>query len=560
MVADRARNTLRQARFLTAGDSVRDFVGRRDRDDLYRIRLGSRSQVALRLGNVQRGAKVRVEIFSAKGAIGRIGRINFSDLTRRQVRQNLTRLGSSSGAIDRTLEAGQYYLRISPQRGESRYRLSVNATPISPSPSPTPAPAPTPVNFSLGWLRQVGTGGNDYAYGIAIDSSGNNIYVSGTTSQVSDAARTDSFVAQYDSSGNVVGASLRRFGSTDDDAAFGVAIDAAGNYTAVGITNLFIDRSNALNSRLDGSLIQFDSSGSQNWQALVESTISIPFLGNRPAGDAVSSVAIDAAGNLYVAGFTGESLSDLAQAFVAKYKPNGDREWLTKYGTNGADAASGVALDAAGNIYITGVRNARLNINSAGNLDGLFTEGDAFVAKFNSSGALQWDETLGTPDQSQIQDYARGIAVTADGTIYIAGQTDGTLAGQTSAGDRDAFIARYSTDGTLGWVKQFGTSSLDEAQGIAIAPDGSVYLSGETNAALFGQTYAGGADSFFAQFASNGDQLSVRQFGTNRNDESYNLRFDDAGNLYVIGQTEGEFAGQTSAGQYDVFIAKYTPQ
>lgn len=557
MVFDRARNTLRQARVLMAGDSVRDFVGSRDRNDLYRIRLGSRSQFSLALGNVQRGARVRVEVFSPRRAIGRIGGIDFSSLTRRQIRQNLTRLGSGTKTLNQTLEAGEYYLRVFPQRGESRYRLTVNATPI-PSDSPTPNPAPAPTNLTRSWIRQFGSSGNDYAYGIAIDNSGNNIYVSGTTPQLSNPARTDSYVTIYDSSGNSA-SGLRRFGSAEDDAAFGIAVDAAGNYSVGGITNLRVDRNNPLNSRLDGSLIQFNSGGTQNWQRLIESSVSIPFLGNSPAGDAVSSVAIDPAGNLYIAGFTGESFADLAQAFVAKYSPTGERQWLTRYGTSGADAASGVALDAAGNVYITGVRNATLNLSSADNLDGLFTRGDAFVAKFNSSGDRQWEASLGTPNQANVQDYARGIAVTSDGTAYITGQTDGTLPEQTSAGGRDAFIARYNTDGTLGWVKQFGTSSLDEGQGIAIAPNGSIYVSGEANASLFGQTYAGGADAFFAQFNANGDRLSVQQVGTNRNDESYNLRFDSTGNLYLIGQTEGAFPGQTSAGDYDAWIAKYTP-
>ncbi|NEQ24893.1 MAG: hypothetical protein F6K28_38515, partial [Microcoleus sp. SIO2G3] len=153
----------------------------------------------------------------------------------------------------------------------------------------------------------------------------------------------------------------------------------------------------------------------------------------------------------------------------------------------------------------------------------------------------------------------RSIAVTAEGTIYITGQTDGTLSGQTSAGGRDGLVARYSTNGTLVWAKQFGTASLDEGQGIAIAPNGSIYVTGETNAALFGQPFAGGSDAFFAQFAPNGDRLSAQQIGTAQADESYNLTIDSAGNLYVIGQTLGTFPGQSSAGSYDAWIAKYTP-
>lgn len=531
MVVDRARNTLRQARKLAAGDSVRDFVGRRDRDDLYRIRLGSRSQFSLQIGNVQRGAKVRAEVFSLKGSIGRIGRINFSNLTRKQ-RQNLTRLGASSTTINRTLEAGQYYLRLSPQRGESRYRLTVNATPIS---APTPPPTSAPLNPISSWIRQFGTGGNDYAYGAAIDSSGN-LYVSGT---FANGSTTDAFVAKYDPNGNRTW--LRSFGSNDSDTAFDVAVDAQGNYYVAGATNV---RLNFLSPNSDGFIAKYDANGNQLWRQTIES--------NRL--DAASSVAIDAAGNAYISGFTKAfpTGGEESQAFVAKYSTTGQREWLTEYGSGAADAAADVALDAAGNVYITGIHNADL----ATDPDQPFTGGDAFVAKFNNGGVRQWDQFL---TSSGGQDYGRSIAVTANGTIYITGQTDGTLPGQTSAGGRDGFIARYSTDGALGWVRQFGTSSLDEGQSIAIAPDSSIYVSGETDRSLFGQTAFGGTDAFFAQFNANGDRLSAQQIGTNRNDESYNLRFDAAGNLYVIGQTEGAFSGQTSAGAYDAWVAKYTP-
>jgi|GEM_PF-4333111 len=573
MAVDRGKNTLRQARPLNLDGSltVKDFVGNRDRDDLYRVSLGSRSQFSLKLSGVKPGAKVKAEVFALKdGNLGRIGKKEFSDLTQSQIRQKLTRLGRNSSAIDLTLDGGSYYLRLSPQRGESRYRLALSASPIlgsspsptpgsspSPSPSPTPgsspspSPSPSPSQVAkprtLSWLRQFGSAGNDYAYGIATDSS-NSVYVSGTTPQSSTSSTTDSFVTQFDSSGNQVW--NRSFGSSDNDSAFDVAVDANGNYYVAGATNVTRTTS-------DGFLTKFDRSVSLAWSSSVLIASRVSFLGQRDAGDAISSVAIDTAGNVYVAGLTKAFplASDPAKAFVAKYSADGVEQWFTEYGSvDGADAAAGVAIDPSGNVYITGVTNATLDLNS----DDPLTGGDAFVAKFNSSGEFLWDQTLGTPNQSNVQEYGRAIAIDPAGSVYITGQTDGTLPGQTSAGGRDGFVARYSFDGTQIWVKQFGTATLDESQGIAVDIDGSIYLTGETGASLFGQTHAGGSDAWFAQFDSSGNRLSGQQIGTAANDEAYNLSFDSAGNLYVIGQTEGALGG-TNSGAYDAWVAKYAP-
>src|SRR5690606_8652540 len=95
---------------------------------------------------------------------------------------------------------------------------------------------------------------------------------------------------------------------------------------------------------------------------------------------------------------------------------------------------------------------------------------DAFLAKYDASGALQWKRQLGTP----VDDRAHGVAVDGAGGVYIAGRTEGSLGGP-SAGNRDAFLAKYDAAGALQWTRQLGTSAGEYADGVAVDGAGDVY-------------------------------------------------------------------------------------
>src|SRR3990172_3459492 len=131
-------------------------------------------------------------------------------------------------------------------------------------------------------------------------------------------------------------------------------------------------------------------------------------------------------------------------------------EWVTQFGTTGADIVNGVVTDGAGNIYVVGQTTGALpgQVNLGSN--------DAFVQKYDSSGALTWTQEFGTT----ASDIARGVSVDSGG-VYISGDTAGTLPGQASAGGTDAFITKYDTSGTLLWTSQFGSTSTDIAQSVS---------------------------------------------------------------------------------------------
>jgi len=121
---------------------------------------------------------------------------------------------------------------------------------------------------------------------------------------------------------------------------------------------------------------------------------------------------------------------------------------------------------------------------------------DAFISKYSSDGTKAWTRLLGTRGS----DSAYGISTAADGSIYITGVTYGSLDGKTNRGGGDAFISKYSSDGTRAWTRLLGSSSDDVARGISTAADGSIYITGWTTGSLHGQTNSGSSDAFIRKF------------------------------------------------------------
>ncbi|MBI2820490.1 MAG: hypothetical protein HYX73_10970, partial [Acidobacteria bacterium] len=210
------------------------------------------------------------------------------------------------------------------------------------------------------------------------------------------------------------------------------------------------------------------------------------------------------------------------------------------------DEAWGVAVDATG-VYVAGI--------TGGALPGQTSVGgdDAFVRKYDFSGNLLWTHQFGTSNP----DSARGVAVDAAGVYVVGTILSGSLPGQTSAGNYDAFVRKYDSNGNELWTRQFGTASPDQARGVAVDAT-SVYIVGGTNGALPGQTSAGSSDAFVRRYDANGTELWTRQFGSSSFgfDEALGVAVDSTG-VYVTGTAGGTLPGQTSAGAGDAFVRKY---
>jgi hypothetical protein len=109
----------------------------------------------------------------------------------------------------------------------------------------------------------------------------------------------------------------------------------------------------------------------------------------------------------------------------------------------------------------------------------------------------------------------------------------------------------------ISWLTQFGTAEYDEAIRMTLDHVGNIYVCGSTKGTFPGQVSAGDFDVFIAKFDKNGNQIWIKQFGTVALDEAFGMAIDHLGNVYVAGDTCGTFPGQVFAGDRDAFIAKF---
>lgn len=196
--------------------------------------------------------------------------------------------------------------------------------------------------------------------------------------------------------------------------------------------------------------------------------------------------------------------------------------------------------------------------STSGGLGGYANAGldDVFIARFGALGTSLWVRQLGT---SAI-DNGYGVAADSVGNVLVTGRTYGALPGEVTLGGADAFLAKVDVQGNLLWVRQFGTSAADEGHGVAADGDGNVFVVGNTAGTLPGQFSAGLADVFVVKFDGQGNLLWARQFGSGNGDFANDVAVDADGNAFLAGATYAALPGQVSAGGADAFAAKVDAQ
>jgi uncharacterized protein (TIGR03437 family) len=290
--------------------------------------------------------------------------------------------------------------------------------------------------FCAGVSAILGGSGQDYAAAVATDPQGN-VYVAGLTyspdfpvtpgalqTKIGTVGTSDAFVAKFAPDGALLWSTY--LGGCCDDWATGVAVDSAGNVLVTGWTRsanfpLLHPFQGTLNNgasagRFDAFVAKLDPTGSK----LLYST----FLGS-DGDDGASGIAVDAAGNAYITGmvnssasFTGmKVLPDVGGIFVAKLDPQGALiyTFLHPYGT-----AAGIAVDAAGSAYVAGTVYSNAPANSATQTFGVPGDAQAMVFKVSADGSKKlYETTLG----GSIRADGMAIAVDRTGAAYLAGTT-----------------------------------------------------------------------------------------------------------------------------------------
>jgi len=205
-----------------------------------------------------------------------------------------------------------------------------------------------------------------------------------------------------------------------------------------------------------------------------------------------ASTVVDSSGNVYVIGnatgnLTSNQINQGSQdTYLTKYDSAGNVLWQTLVGSAGTASGYGLALDpATGGVVVSGASNADLNTASVAN-----GNNDSFVASYSADGSQTWIKQVQTLATNQ----ANAVSVDASGNVYIGGSVSGGVvgAGQTSQGAGDAYLAKFSSTGTLLAENQFGTSGADSVAATATGSDGSLYVASVQNGQAILSKYAGG--------------------------------------------------------------------
>jgi hypothetical protein len=291
-----------------------------------------------------------------------------------------------------------------------------------------------------------------------------------------------------------------------------------------------------------------------------------------------NTITVDAAGNVIVGGYVDESVDFGCGAmaggpsdwpFLLKLDPQGNCLWshiftVTQSGVTAIMA--GVVTDAAGDVYVASVFFGSVDfgggaLTSAGG-------SDVAIAKYDKDGVFQWAHRYGDA-QNQEPD---GIALDSAGNVVVAGDFYGSIdfggGPITSAGQGDVFVAKLSPSGAYLWDERFGDASNQQPYAVAVDAQDNIVLAGQFTGTLdFGggpMTSAGLYDIFVAKLTPSGSHLWSKRFGSTGSDAAVGVAVDDAGDVYAsgyFGTGTFSFGGPsvTNQGGQDVFLVKLDP-
>lgn len=425
-----------------------------------------------------------------------------------------------------------------------------------------------------------GSGNLDAGRDIAVDAAGH-AYISGqaysgfpTTPGAFDTSiegvEGDAFVARLSPDGSTL--EFATFlGGSDFDTALSIVLDNAGTVYLGGYTvsTDFPVTPGVFDSTYQGYSEAYVAHFNADGTALLYST----FLGGSNA-DLGWSIAVDSAGSAYITGFTESpdfpttpgafdtTLAEWYDIFVAKLSPDATTlEYGTLVGGNSADYSfGGIAVDSAGNAYVSGYTHSTDFPVTPGAFDTTYNSQEAFIFKLNPTGS---DMVYATFLGGSSAEYAQGTTVDAAGYVYVTGTTSSedfpvTPDALDSSLDTpfaiasDVFVAKLAPDGsTLDYATYLGGQNDDVGYDLKLDGNGNIYITGETSSPDF-PTTPGAYDTvcnscnrpiplpdiFIARLGADGRTLAYATFmGGNNIERSYALGIDAAGIAYVTGNT-----------------------
>src|SRR5215207_10088156 len=437
----------------------------------------------------------------------------------------------------------------------------------------------------LVYSTYLGGNGFDQGYAIAVDSLGS-AYVTGKTAAADFPTTAGAFQTIFGGGDALFIAKLNPQGTAlvyssyiNGASGNGIAVDSAGNAYVTGeaSTPNFPTTPGAFQTApygFDTFVTKLNATGS----ALV---YSARFGGN--FDDFGRAIALDAAGNAYITGWTVCSATTCTfptvNAFQPKYAGGYNDAFVTKINSLGSalvystylgggqiinatdDWGEGIAVDSAGSAYVTGYTYAPDFPVTPGAYDTSRAGLDAFVTKFTPDGAsLVYSTFIGGPAREQGQ----GIALDASGNAYVTGLTESadnpftkeydgfpvTPGAFQTTGSYDAFVSKLNPQGSALVYSTYlgGNAGVDRGWAIAVDNTGSAYVAGDTTSSDFPiasavqPTYGGGlSDAFATKLNAAGSALVYSTFlGGSLFDEGRGIDLDGNGNAFAIGSTSSD--------------------
>lgn len=306
---------------------------------------------------------------------------------------------------------------------------------------------------------------------------------------------------------------------------------------------------------------------------------------------------VDMSGNVYTAGYfyqtvdfdPGAGIAELSttdingDAFISKLNANGGFVWAKRIGGNSnyGERIASIAMGSNGSFVICGIYSGTVDFDPDAGVFDLTSSGaeEAFVAKYDSNGALIWAKSYGGAST----DRALGVALDGSGNVFTTGFFHGTAdfdpgpdtASLSAVANSDIYVLKLDADGNYLWAKSIGGTGYDSGFALAVDANGAVYTTGYFNnsvdfnpgAGNFTLSSKGYHDAFILKLDSDGNFVWAYHMGSSSYDIGYDIKIDAAGQVYASGYFNNTIdfdpgAGElnlTSFGNIDIYVVKLDP-
>ncbi|MDZ7801894.1 MAG: SBBP repeat-containing protein [Trueperaceae bacterium] len=356
---------------------------------------------------------------------------------------------------------------------------------------------------------------------------------------------------QLDATVDAAGNASEEVTWSSDDASV-ATVNEAGHVSAVAEGSATVTATSVADPSIaDDVRVEVFVEGALRWTKLVETHMV----------DEIGAIAVDGADDVLVGGATAGDMGDATagalggggggeaalDAYVRKLDAGGDEVWTHQFGTSHEDevARAGLATDGENAVLVGATVGGPVGTHVGGQ--------DALLRKLDATGEVVWTRQFGTSDADNV----RSVAVGREDAVVVAGETRGDVAA-VNAGQTDVYVRKFDADGTTLWTRQFGSGTFDGVWGVAVDATGHVFVAGDTNGALAGPS-AGGWDLWVRRLDPDGTTLWTRQFGTPANEYVSGIAVDPNGHVLLTGSTEGTL-GASHAGGSDVFVRRLHPE